>query len=98
MPFHDHTEFETAELLYTKNQMSGSDIDKLMYLWGRTLMHHGDIPPFADHKDLYSTIYAIPLGEVAWESFTMKFNGEGLDPNDSETHTPWMDTSYTAWF
>lgn len=28
----------------------------------------------------------------------MKFNGEGSDPNDSETYTPWIDTSYTAWF
>ncbi|KAG1863685.1 hypothetical protein F4604DRAFT_1882171 [Suillus subluteus] len=89
-PFHDRTEFETTEFLYTKNQMSGSNIDKLMYLH----------PPFADHKDLYSTIDAIPLGEVAWESFTMKFNGEGSVPSNSdlEACAPWMDTPCTAWF
>ncbi|KAG1871740.1 hypothetical protein DFJ58DRAFT_713741 [Suillus subalutaceus] len=60
----------------------------------------GDTPPFADHKDLYSTIDVIPLGEVAWESFTMKFNGEGSVPSDSdsEARAPWMDTAYTAWF
>ncbi|KAG1807119.1 uncharacterized protein BJ212DRAFT_1449385 [Suillus subaureus] len=87
--FCDCTEFETAEFLYMKNQMSGSDVDKLI-----------DTPPFTDHKDLYSTINVIPLGEVTWENFTMKFNGEGLVPSDSdsEARTPWMDTPYTAWF
>ncbi|KAG2037780.1 hypothetical protein BDR03DRAFT_933822 [Suillus americanus] len=88
-PFRDRTEFETTEFLYMKNQMSGSDIDKLMYLWGRTLAHHEDTPPFADHKDLYSTIDAIPLGEVAWESFTMKFNGEGSDKMEYVPYCEW---------
>ncbi|KAG2036149.1 hypothetical protein BDR03DRAFT_983111 [Suillus americanus] len=88
-PFRDCTEFETAD-----------DIDKLMYLWGQTLVHHRDTPPFSDHKDLYSTIDAIPLGEVPWESFTMKFNGEGSVPSDSDLEACplWMDTPYTAWF
>ncbi|KAG1889687.1 uncharacterized protein F5891DRAFT_1131772 [Suillus fuscotomentosus] len=79
-PFHDRTEFKTAEFLYTQNQMSGGDIDKLMYLWERTLAHHGDIPPFADHKDLYSTIDAIPLGEDEMEYMPYhEWKGEGDD-------------------
>ncbi|KAG2343369.1 hypothetical protein BDR05DRAFT_948157 [Suillus weaverae] len=72
------------KFLFMKNQMSSSDIDKLMYLWGQTLAHHGDTPPFTNHKDLYSTIDVIPLEEVMCESFTMKFNGEGSVPSDSD--------------
>ncbi|KAG2041499.1 hypothetical protein BDR03DRAFT_932314 [Suillus americanus] len=72
------TEFETAQFLYTKNQMSGGDINTLILI--------------------YSTIDAIPLGEVAWESFMMKFNEETPNPSDPGTHAPWMDTPYTAWF
>ncbi|KAG1862088.1 hypothetical protein DFJ58DRAFT_715350 [Suillus subalutaceus] len=78
IPFCDRTEFETAEFLYMKNQMSGGDIDKLI-----------DTPPFTDHKDLYSTINVIPLGEVAWESFTMKFNGEGSDEMEYMPYREW---------
>ncbi|KAG2040852.1 hypothetical protein BDR03DRAFT_932487 [Suillus americanus] len=96
--FCDRTEFETAQFLYTKNQMSGGDIDTHMYLWGRTLANHRDTPPFTDHKDLYSTINAIPLGEVAWETSTMKFNEKTPNPSDPGTCAPWMDTPYTAWF
>ncbi|KAG1814299.1 uncharacterized protein BJ212DRAFT_1447590 [Suillus subaureus] len=86
-PFCDCTEFETMEFLYMKNQMSGSDIDKLI-----------DTPPFADHKDLYSTINAIPLGEVAWESFTMKFNGEGSDEMEYVPYREWKgEGGNTKW-
>ncbi|KAG2344783.1 hypothetical protein BDR05DRAFT_855483, partial [Suillus weaverae] len=73
-PYHNQLEFETAEFLYTKVQMSGGDIDKLMHLWGGTLAKHDDTPPFADRRDLYLTIDNTPVGDVPWKSFSMKYN------------------------
>ncbi|KAG1737731.1 hypothetical protein EDB19DRAFT_1895740 [Suillus lakei] len=83
------------KFLYKKVQMSAGDIDKLMHLWGLGLVRHGDAPPFADHWDLYSTIDATPIGDVAWQSFSMKY---GADADPASDLTPWMDTTYTTWF
>ncbi|KAG1724132.1 hypothetical protein EDB19DRAFT_1897950 [Suillus lakei] len=75
--------FETVEFLYKKVQMSAGDINKLMHLWG------------LDHWDLYSTIDETPIGDVAWQSFSMKY---GVDADPASDLTPWMDTTYTTWF
>ncbi|KAG2090577.1 hypothetical protein BD769DRAFT_1371547, partial [Suillus cothurnatus] len=94
-PYHNQLEFETAKFLYSKVQMSAGDIDKLMNLWGRTLEKHNDAPPFADHRDLYSTIDDTPVGDVPWKSFSMKYNA---NDNDLSGSAPWMGKTYTAWF
>ncbi|KAG2084606.1 uncharacterized protein F5147DRAFT_748792 [Suillus discolor] len=94
-PYHNRMEFKTAKFLYKKVQMSASDIDKLMHLWGLGLTRHGDAPPFVDHRDLYSTIDKTPIGDVPWQSFSMKYSADD-DPNSSLT--PWMDATYTTWF
>ncbi|KAG1855266.1 hypothetical protein F4604DRAFT_1883246 [Suillus subluteus] len=95
MPYHSLQEFETAEFLYRKVQISAGDIDKLMHLWGLSLTQHGDAPPFADHLDLYSTIDKTPVGDVPWQSFSMKYSAD-VDPVSNPT--PWMDATYTTWF
>ncbi|KAG2158764.1 uncharacterized protein EDB93DRAFT_1237974 [Suillus bovinus] len=95
MPYHSRLEFETAEFLYKKVQMSAGDINKLMYLWGLGLARHGDAPPFADHWDLYLTIDETPIGDVPWQSFSMKY---GADADPASDLTPWMDATYTTWF
>jgi hypothetical protein len=74
--------------------MSAGDIDFLFNLWGATLAPYGDNPPFANHTDLYSTIDATTLGDVAWDTFSLKYNGEipeGQTP-------PWMLSEYDVWF
>ncbi|KAG1765633.1 hypothetical protein EDD22DRAFT_978677 [Suillus occidentalis] len=82
-PYRSRLEFETTEFLYKKVQMSAGDIDKLMHLWG------------LDHWDLYSTIDETPIGDVAWQSFSMKY---GVDADPASDLTPWMDATYTTWF
>ncbi|KAG2038231.1 hypothetical protein BDR03DRAFT_862092, partial [Suillus americanus] len=77
-PYHSQLEFETTEFLYKKVQMSAGDIDKLMHLWG------------LDHRDLYSTIDKTPIGDVAWQSLSMKY---GVDADPAGDLTPWMDTT-----
>ncbi|KAG2111853.1 hypothetical protein BD769DRAFT_1674233 [Suillus cothurnatus] len=93
-PFHNRTEFETANLFYAQNPTPAWKIDAHLALWASTLLKHGDTPPFADHRDLYATIDAIPLGEVKWESFLCLYTGE--KPEGS--YPPWMDGTFDVWY
>ena len=88
-------EFETAQFLYCQAQMSASNIDKLLDLWASTLLKHNEPPPFANHMDLYNTIDSTPLGDVAWQSFSLRYNGDEV-PEDTPPH--WMSSEYDVWF
>ncbi|KAH7918451.1 hypothetical protein BV22DRAFT_1024559 [Leucogyrophana mollusca] len=94
-PYRNRTEFETAEFLFTRNQMPARQIDTLIDLWGATLLKHNDAPPFADHRDLYKTIDSTTLGgDVTWESFALRYTGER--PEDDVP--PWMDETFYVWY
>jgi hypothetical protein len=93
-PFHNRTEFKTADLFYTQNPTPAWKIDAHLALWASTLLKHGDTPPFTDHWDLYATIDAIPLREVKWESFSCLYTGE--KPEGS--YPPWMDSTFDVWY
>ncbi len=56
--------------------MGQQKVDRLMDLWAATLLKHGDAPPFANHKDMHNVIDAIPLGDVPWKCFSVKYTGE----------------------
>ncbi|KAG2140490.1 uncharacterized protein EDB93DRAFT_1241854 [Suillus bovinus] len=92
--YHNRLEFECAKFLYTKNQMSAGDIDKILHLWGVTLTVHNDNPPFADHKDLYKTIDATLLGDITWQSFSLQYNGD----KPAGQCPLWMEQSHEVWF
>jgi len=93
-PYAGQVEFELADFIYRQNQMSASDIDTLLNLWGASAATSGSTAPFQNHKDLYNTIDATPLGDVPWQSFSLHFNG-----NLPEDEVPsWMDASYDVWF
>ncbi|KAG1895801.1 uncharacterized protein F5891DRAFT_1130500 [Suillus fuscotomentosus] len=92
-PFHSRAEFETAEFLYTQNQMSAGQINRLLDLWASTLAKHNDRPPFADHRDLYTVIDSSPFGDVKWQCFMVAYDGER-----PENPKPWMDDKYDVWF
>ncbi|KAH9916552.1 hypothetical protein B0H21DRAFT_781954 [Amylocystis lapponica] len=74
-PFDDQTSFETAELSYTRAEMSAGIIDNLLELWAATLVKHDDHPPFVDAKHMYQTIDNTLVGEVKWKKFNMSYNG-----------------------
>ncbi|KAG2126445.1 hypothetical protein BD769DRAFT_1628445 [Suillus cothurnatus] len=93
-PYHNQLEFECAKFMYSKNQMSAGDIDKILHLWGVTLAVHNDNPLFADHRDLYKTIDATPLGDVAWQSFSLQYNGD----KPARQCPLWMEQSHEVWF
>lgn len=93
-PYESRVAFETAEFLFTRNQMSAGQIDTLLDLWAATLIQYNDSPPFASHRDLYGTIDSTPLGDIAWESFSMSY--KGVKP--AENVPPWMKATYEVWF
>jgi hypothetical protein len=94
MPYDNRVEFETAEFLFTCNQMSARQIDTLLDLWAATLIKHNDAPPFANHRDMYATIDATPLGDTPWKSFTLCYNGA----KPEQDVPPWMDGQYDVWY
>ncbi|KAG1766909.1 hypothetical protein EV702DRAFT_1182237 [Suillus placidus] len=94
-PFRNRTEFETAEFLYSRAQMSAPNINTLLDLWAASLLKHDDQPPFADHKDLHKTIDNIPIGGVNWQSFKIQYSGEKPAAPDVP---PWMNQQFDVWY
>jgi hypothetical protein len=90
-PYGSRVEFELADFLISRNQMSAGNIDILFDIWA---LKHGAKPPFASHQDLYDTIDATPLGDVPWESLSYHYNG----PRPLSAVPSWMDTEFDVWF
>ncbi|KAG2118676.1 uncharacterized protein F5147DRAFT_542082, partial [Suillus discolor] len=93
-PYDNRAEFEMAEFLFTRNQMSAKQIDTLLNLWAATLIKHNDAPPFANHRDMYATIDATPLGDTPWKSFMLCYNGA----KPEQDVPPWTDGQYDVWY
>jgi len=93
-PYNNRIQFEVADFLFRRNQMSAGDINFLLNLWAASLLIHNDDPPFTDAKDLYTAIDSIPLGDVAWESFSLQYNGT----KPAGDILPWMQAEYDVWF
>ncbi|KAK6988395.1 hypothetical protein R3P38DRAFT_3332062 [Favolaschia claudopus] len=88
-PYAGQADFELADLLYRRIQMSAGAIDELMQNWAA--QPDAPNPPFADSEDLYNTIDATEAGHVPWQSFTVKYN-RPLAPGD-DTH--WKTQEYS---
>lgn len=91
-PFTGRVQFETAELLYLKTEMSQNDINKLMDLWGASFMQAGSDarPPFADYRHMHTLIDNIKHGDVPWHSFKIHYSGEIPEQNAPK----WMTDEY----
>ena len=92
-PFKNRAEFELADLIYRKDQMSASSINDLLQIWAATLPEDQD-PPFINQKNLYDVIDAIEVGDTPWNSFSVSFNGE-IPEGDK---TPWKHAQYDVWY
>ena len=93
-PYDSRLQFEVADFLFRRNQMSAGDINYLLTLWAASLATHGGEPPFSNATDLYDTIDSTPLGDAPWSSFSLQYNGiqpEGDVPS-------WMEAEYDVWF
>ncbi|KAJ6600741.1 hypothetical protein B0H10DRAFT_1923835 [Mycena sp. CBHHK59/15] len=92
-PFNSRAEFEFADFLYRDEEMAGRRVDRLAELLAA--LYQGTDPPFADHKDLYSTIDAIQQGDVPWQSFSVTYTGPLPESGDVPA---WMTEKYEVWF
>ncbi|KAJ6617696.1 hypothetical protein B0H10DRAFT_1948192 [Mycena sp. CBHHK59/15] len=92
-PLESRAQFEFAEFLYTQQEMLTKGVDRLAQLL--TALYQGTDPPFADHKDLYTTIDSIQQGDIPWESFSVKYTG----PVPETREVPvWMTETFEVWF
>jgi len=94
MPYNSHLEFEVADFLFHWNQMSTRDINIMLGLWAASLAVHGDELPFSNATDMYNTIDSTPLGDLAWESFSLQYNRT----QPVENVPSWMEAEYNIWF
>jgi hypothetical protein len=94
-PFKNEEEFQLANFLFSRVQMSAGNTTVLMDLWA-AIQQADNIeanPPFKNAKDLYDTIDSIPLGDTPWEGFKVKYDGE------IPQHAPsWMKKEYEVWY
>ena len=93
-PYRNRVQFEVADFLYRRNQMSARDINFLLNIWEATLVTHGEEPPFRNCADLYATIDATVVGDTPWQSATLNYNGqrpEGPVPS-------WMESEHQIWY
>ena len=67
-----------------------------MDIWASKAEDQNASVPFIDHKDLYHTIDNIKLGDVAWKSFSVSYNGE--IPPDVDNIAPWMTSEFEVWY
>ncbi len=93
-PYDSRLQFEVADFLFRRNQMSAGDINVLLGLWAASLAVHNDKPPLSKATHVYDTIDSTPLGDVTWESFSLKYNG--IRPE--ENIPSWMQAEYDVWF
>lgn len=94
MPFCSRVEFETAEFLFKKDQMSAGHINELFELWAASNVALGGSPPFKNSRDMYQTIDLATLGDVPWQSFTLRYQGE-IDPTQSPS---WKMANHMIWY
>ncbi|KAF8833396.1 hypothetical protein BDN67DRAFT_1017603 [Paxillus ammoniavirescens] len=74
--------------------MPVAQIYTLLSIWAASLLQHGGQPLFTNHQDLYNTIDSTPLGNIKWESFSIKYTGKQPITNTP----PWMNDTYEVWF
>lgn len=73
--------------------MPAAQIDCLFDLWAASLIQAGtDLlqVPFKDHCNIYRTIDNMPLDDVKWQLFLVKYTGDIPDGDPA----PWMTERY----
>ncbi|KAJ7144655.1 hypothetical protein C8R44DRAFT_916737 [Mycena epipterygia] len=73
-PYEDSVQFNIADFLFRKVQMSSKNIDYLLEQWALSLAKHEDLGPFQNYQHLYETIDATKLGDAPWQHFEGAFN------------------------
>jgi hypothetical protein len=94
MPFQSRVDFETAEFLFKKDQMSAGRINELLGLWAASNVKLGGSAPFKSAAQMYQTIDNAALGDIPWQSFKLHYERE-THPTESPS---WMTDEHTIWY
>jgi hypothetical protein len=93
-PFASRGHFALADFIFKRSQMPAKQIDDLMQVLASFDEFRGK-PPFNSDADVHDSIDAIPLGDVPWQSLSLKHpNFDNPSPDDA----PWKHTEYEVWF
>ncbi|KAJ7860199.1 hypothetical protein B0H14DRAFT_3084858 [Mycena olivaceomarginata] len=91
-PYEDSVQFNIADFLFHRVQMSTKNIHYLLEQWALSLMKHGDLGSFENYQHLYETIDATKLGDAPWQCFQTEPLGTGEDA------PVWARQSYEIWY
>ncbi|KAJ7114416.1 hypothetical protein C8R44DRAFT_630053 [Mycena epipterygia] len=91
-PYEDDIQFNLADFLFRKVQMSSKNINHLLELWALSLMKHDDLGTFRDYKDIYETIDATKVGDAPWKCFVTTPMAVGDDA------PAWARQKYEVWY
>ncbi|KAF4578381.1 hypothetical protein EYR36_000188 [Pleurotus pulmonarius] len=95
-PFAHRQQFEIADLVFRKVEMSAGSIDELFSIWG--LPAHDPLDaldchvPFKDHNDMYDGIDSSTLGDAPWQCFQVSGDAGPDDPRQ------WKQKIYDVWY
>ncbi|KIK20961.1 hypothetical protein PISMIDRAFT_12594 [Pisolithus microcarpus 441] len=92
-PYSSRLEFELADFIYTCSQISAANLNTLLELWAASLVEAGGKPMFGSYKEMYQMIDNTRIGDVKWQSFTVKYTGDVV-----ANPAPWMHDEYDVWF
>lgn len=86
-------QFELADLLYRRAQLSSANIDTLLEIWAKSMAGFDASAPFGSYQEVHSTIDSSKLGDVPWQCLVTGFSG-----NIDELSPSWKQTSYEVWY
>ncbi|KAI9438995.1 hypothetical protein H4582DRAFT_2111280 [Lactarius indigo] len=92
-PFENEVQFQLADLIYRRAELSATNIDSLLQLWAQSMSQFDAPAPFESHKDLYALIDSSVLGDVPWQCLAT------TAPERVDEATPsWMRKTYEVWY
>ncbi|KAJ3477295.1 hypothetical protein NLI96_g10564 [Meripilus lineatus] len=92
-PFENRPAFEYAEYAFEKTHTSVDDLNTQLRLWAAYNIAKGhDNIMFSSHHNVLTTIDEIPLGDLPWSSFNVRYTG----PLD-ERSPSWQHQVYTVY-
>ncbi|KAJ7840102.1 hypothetical protein B0H14DRAFT_3696876 [Mycena olivaceomarginata] len=91
-PYDSSVQFNIADFLFRRVQMSAGNIDFLLEQWALSMMQHGDLGPFQDYQHLYETIDSTKLGDAPWQCLQTEPLALGEDA------PIWARQSYEIWY
>ena len=92
-PFANKVQFELADLIYRRAELSATTTDTLLDLWADSMAGLDGSAPFKNHQEMHAAIDSSNLGDVPWECLETRF------PGDVDESAPsWMQTTYEVWY